>query len=64
MSHESESNLKTHIKLLAVFAVQMIAQGALIALGGALANKALSRRSKAVLPPAEGGTVSQLRKAV
>lgn len=64
MSHESESNLKSQVKFLAVFAIQMIAQGALIALGGALANKALSRHSNAVLPPAEGATVSQLRKAV
>jgi hypothetical protein len=64
MSHESESNLKTQVKLLAVFAVQMIAQGALLALGGHLANKALARRATAALPAGEGGNVTQLRKAV
>jgi hypothetical protein len=63
MSHESESNLKTQVKLLAVFAVQMIAQGALLALGGHLANKALARR--AALPAADvGGNVSPIKRAV
>ncbi len=63
MSHESESNLKSQLKFVAYFALQMIAQGALIAVGGHLASRALSRRT-AALPPSEGGNVTQLRKAV
>ena len=65
MSHEqSESQLKNQLKFVAYFALQMVAQGALIALGGHLANKVISRRSVAALPASEGGNVTQLRKAV
>jgi hypothetical protein len=66
MSHEqSESQLKTQLKFVAYFALQMVAQGALIALGGHLANKVINRPRTAALPAGEsGGNVSQLRKAV
>ncbi len=64
MSHESESNLKTQLKFVGLFMLQMIAQGALIAVGGHMANKIISRRSVAALPASEGGNVTQLRKAV
>jgi hypothetical protein len=66
MSYEqSDSQWKTQLKFFAVFALQTLAQGALMALGAHAANKVINRPRTAALPAGEsGGNVSQLRKAV